>query len=72
MRYQQQKHLDTATYKLLRNLEKNLKPIDLTTCKFISTSQHFTLYLWAEIVMPVPVSGANESKHVLFSFFFVN
>lgn len=67
MRYQQQKHLDTATYKLLRNLEKNLQPIDLQTCKFISSSQHFTLYLWAEIVMPVPMSSSNENKCV-FSF----
>lgn len=62
MRVEQQNHLDTATYRLLRNIEQNLEPIDLTASKLLKTSLYFTLALWAGIPTPISVAQATEVK----------
>ncbi|KAK6626808.1 hypothetical protein RUM44_009285 [Polyplax serrata] len=62
LRCEQQKRLDLATHKLLRNIETNLEAIDMTTSKYTLESRHFTLNLWNKTLLPISVAGANEVK----------
>ena len=62
MRDHQQKRLDFATYKLLRDVNKNLEIIDMTKRKYVLESKYFTLNLWNVTHLPVSAGAVNEVK----------
>lgn len=59
-RRNQSKSLDVATYRLLRNIEKNLHRIDIATADFRHQDDNMTLCLWLRIQLPTPMPNPRK------------
>ncbi|XP_023310803.1 protein CASC1-like [Anoplophora glabripennis] len=49
----QKENLEVATYKLLRNIEKNLHRIDIPTADFNFADENLNLSIWLRVQLPV-------------------
>ncbi|XP_063926331.1 axoneme-associated protein mst101(2)-like isoform X2 [Zophobas morio] len=59
-RVQQAKSLDVATYRLLRNIEKNLHRIDIPTADYKYQDDNIALCLWLRIQLPTPLPNPRR------------
>lgn len=53
VRAEQQRHLDSAAYRLLRHLESDLEAESLEIVRYYKACEHFMLCLWAQLMLPV-------------------
>lgn len=69
-REQQAKSLDVATYRLLRNIEKNLNRIDIPTADYRYQDNNLALCLWLRIQLPIPLPNPRRpAKYYHFHLF---
>lgn len=53
-REHQQLNLDGVTYRLMRNVYKNLNLLNLFVADFNTKQEHFALCIWCLVLMPKP------------------
>lgn len=51
-RQHQELSLDTATYRLLRDIDRKMNRVDIPTADFQFRDEHFVLYLWLRVQLP--------------------
>lgn len=56
----QKENLEVATYKLLRNIEKNLRRIDIPTADFDFADENINLSLWLRVQLPIPLPNPRR------------
>nr|CAI5836688.1 unnamed protein product [Callosobruchus analis] len=59
-RDQQQDNLNVATYRLLRNIEKNLHRIDIPTADFKFSDEHIKFNIWLRVILPIPLPNPRR------------
>ncbi|RZC42436.1 protein CASC1-like [Asbolus verrucosus] len=59
-RQQQAKSLDVATYRLLRDIEKNLHRIDIPTADYKYQDDNIALCLWLRVQLPTPLPNPRR------------
>lgn len=53
-------NLNCATYRLIRDIEKQLVRLDLPTAQIITTHEHFAICLWALVQLPIPMPNPKR------------
>nr|CAH7717915.1 unnamed protein product [Callosobruchus chinensis] len=59
-RDQQQDSLNVATYRLLRNIEKNLHRIDIPTADYKFSDEHIKFNIWLRVILPIPLPNPRR------------
>ncbi|CAH2005740.1 unnamed protein product [Acanthoscelides obtectus] len=59
-RDQQQDSLDVATYRLLRNVEKNLHRIDIPTADYDFADENIKFSIWLRVILPIPLPNPRR------------
>ncbi|XP_015837771.1 dynein axonemal intermediate chain 7 isoform X2 [Tribolium castaneum] len=59
-RQQQAKSLDVATYRLLRDIERNLHRIDIPTADYKYQDDNIVLCLWLRVQLPTPLPNPRR------------
>lgn len=59
-RQHQQLSLDTATYRMLRNIETKLRRIDIPTADFHFKDEHFIMYVWLRVQLATPLPNPRK------------
>lgn len=52
--------LDVATYRLLRNVERNLNRINIPTADFNFKDDHVTVCVWLRVMLPIPLPNPRR------------
>ncbi|KAJ8978342.1 hypothetical protein NQ317_002651 [Molorchus minor] len=56
----QKQNLDVATYRVLRDVEKNLNRIDIPTADFDFQNDYFKLSIWLRVQLPIPLPNPRR------------